>query len=168
MAENVTASLVVSFDTRGSDTSTMSVEVDSRENGLNNGDTQFDPGDQVWCLLYKTDDVTVTGFYTSTGSMVAKGYEDIVVEEFVAFPMDREATLSKPAIGPVSYLWVGNNLGNITVENQTKLTAATEGVGVAKVNYTTRGYKYLYSSPSTVAGLTVFDVLLFWAGVANA
>ena len=170
MADVITTSLVVDFSiSSGDDGSLLIAEIDgfeSSEGGLNGGDTSFAPGDSPGYLLYYTQDVTILTHLTSLGLVTSLGNRNITITEFITFEDTNESNLSKPATAAPSIVWVGNDLGTITMnDNLTKVTTASSGVAVAQAIYTTVGHQFrLNNVPTTINGLTEFEVLIYIAG----
>lgn len=119
-----TASLTVNFSigTNADTDSHLSAEVDNREDGLNCGNTNFEPGDPVWWLLYKGPQIgnlsITSSMGTNTGGL--KPVQDIIINDPPNDPVDSEyltftdedlkATVKYP-IKTGSYTggrWIGN------------------------------------------------------------
>lgn len=164
MSTEITASLVVDFrdpnetgaDGAGPDAS-LSVEVDSREDGLNDGRTTIRPGDPVYYLVYKTDNVMVTEHITTTGAIAGAGGGLISVDEYLSFVDDDEKTLNKPIAGGFSASWIGLNGGTVAQASQTRLRLPAKAVGVLHVTYQAAYSAYvLRNVPGTITRALVF------------
>jgi hypothetical protein len=146
----------------------LSAEVDTRPDGMNGGRSSFSPGETVYLLVYKTDNVSITDTICSAGSLSSNGTTSVTVTEEVMFEDSENASLPKPASGAVSVVWQGRSLGSLTLQSD-KLTvkAGAKGVAVAKVTYTAQARVYALSSPSSINGETDFSILALIKGSAS-
>lgn len=147
----------------------LSAEIDSRPDGLNGGRVSFNPGETVYILVYKSDNVSITDTISSAGSLSAHGSAVVTITDELMFEDDDTAQLSRPAMSSLSQsVWYGRNLGNITLQSD-KITvkASSKGVAVAKVTYETQALVYALSSPTTLNGETDFSILALIKGVAS-
>lgn len=146
----------------------LSAEVDSRPGGMNGGRSSFSPGETVYLLVYKTDNVNITDTLCSAGSLSSAGTASITVSEEVMLEDNDTATLPKPASGAISVVWQGRSLGSLTLQPD-KLTAKAEarGVAVARVTYTAQALVYALSSPASINGETDFSILALIKGSAS-
>ena len=163
----VTASLVVSFGKEDED-AILIAEVDSRpytEGGLNNGRTQFLPGDTVNYLVYRHR-LSSTTHKSSAGS-ISQGPVNRTrqVEEVITFFDTVEGSVRYPIYSLDSWEWLGNNLGAMSAPGGTSLRAANPGVGVAIVKYTTRFDVWRLNSPAQINGRDSFDIAVLVTGV---
>lgn len=111
----VTQTLTIGFNT-GTKGDSLIMEVDGRSSGLNNGRTSFKPGDDVYILLFKSNDVTIDNVISSKGTITLEGSESPQVienEDVLVFANDREASVSKPIVGSYGLQWVGSDLGQL-------------------------------------------------------
>jgi hypothetical protein len=170
----VTTSLVVSLGGDTADNSIYSVEVDSREDGLNAGRTSFNPGDQIYLLLFKTDNVTTLDSIASKGNLTYKGTTKFEVEEYGEFPNEKEVSLSYPvpAGGIVTKKWLGNDLGSTAILNQSILSLTTDDaalgnpyVGVMRYSYTSVADIYLLNN-TLIPNQVEYNILCYFAGEA--
>lgn len=142
MAE-ITTSLVVSFSNNADSDSVLSAEVDSRDDGYNNGNTDFLPGQEVFYLITKTTDVTLLNQVTSTGSVefIDNSTED--KEEFLTFANESEASVSTPISGEYETKWLGNvPQGELVKTSELTFSIQKDGqpvesVAVLKITYKT-------------------------------
>ena len=143
----------------------LSVEVDSRPNGLNHGRTNFLAGETAHLLVHSGDDVTLEDPLVSTGLILPGGWQVITVTQDLVFDKVATATLEKPATAIDSVIWIGNDLGAITLESD-KLTVSVPnaGVAIARVTYRSTARSWGLSSPSTVAGLDEYQVQVHFSG----
>ena len=170
----VTTSLVVSLggDTAGE--SIYSVQVDSREDGLNGGTTNFNPGNDIYLLLSRSDNVTTLASVASKGSLEYKGTEKFEVEGFADFPNENEYSLTYPVPAGVNITtkWLGNDLGGFTVQNQSKIVLSTDPtalsdpyVGIMKYSYTSVLDVYLLKN-TLINNEAEYQILCYFAGEA--
>jgi hypothetical protein len=150
----------------GADTGHLSAEVDTRADGLNGGRSSFSPGETVYILVYKTDNVSITDTVCSAGSLSAQGSAVVAVTEELMFEDADTASLNKPARSSLTQtVWYGRSLGNLTVQaDKVSVKAETKGVAVAKVTYDTLALIYALSSPATLNGETDFSILALIKG----
>lgn len=163
----VTTSIVVQFSA-GSSGDSLSAEVDSREDGLNQGKTSFAPGDTPVFLLFKSSDsVIIDAVIPSAGAISPVLVDPLLglydVEEWVTFADTTEASLQKTVYSGFTYLWYGNNLGTVTVSGN-KLVCAVKGVGVLKVKYKAKYVPYSLASPSLLNGKSDFQIAVVVKG----
>lgn len=144
----------------------LSAEVDTRPNGLNSGKSSFSPGETVYVLVYKTDNVTIAETLCSAGSLSAQGTTLVTFNDEVMFEDAETATLRVPAHGGItSTTWYGRTLGTLAVQSDhTTVRAAVKGVGVAKVTYQAMAQIYALSSPASLNGETDFSILAIIKG----
>jgi hypothetical protein len=167
--QEVTATLVVNF-AAGAGGDVLIAEIDSREDGFNNGKTRFSAGDQPVFLIYKTDNVTIDSITPSGGLIQNVGVENIVFEETLTFAKERQATIAKPAQSGIldSFKWIGNDLGVPTLADPRTVSVPTEGVGVLKVTYTSQALvRRLTNITVPFFGENEFVVLIFIEGTAT-
>jgi len=147
----------------------LSAELDSRPGGLNGGRVAFSPGETVYILVYKSDNVSVTDTICSAGSLSAQGSVVVTVSEELMFEDSDTATLSKPArTGLSQALWYGRSLGGLTLQSdRVTVKAQTKGVAVVKVTFDALALVYALSSPSTLGGETDFSILALIKGMAS-
>ncbi|MDO8313754.1 MAG: hypothetical protein Q7T00_00715 [Rugosibacter sp.] len=154
----------------GSDASGhLSAEVDTRPSGMNGGRSSFSPGETVYILVYKTDNVSITDTICSAGSLSAQGTTVVTVSEELMFEDADTATLGKPARSNLSQsVWYGRSLGALTLQSdKVTVKASSKGVGVAKVSYDALALVYALSSPATLNGETDFSILALIKGSAS-
>ena len=147
----------------------LSAEVDTRPSGLNGGRSSFSPGETVYILVYKTDNVSITDTICSAGSLSAQGTTMVTVSEELMFEDADTATLGKPARSSLSQsVWYGRSLGALTLQSdKVTVKASSKGVGVAKVSYDALALVYALSSPATLNGETDFSILALIKGSAS-
>ena len=164
----VTANITVSFgDQTGADgvNGHLSAEIDDRPAGLNAGDTSFAPGDTAYFLVYKSDNVTYDFPVASAGTVTAAGTGlTVSKEQDLQFADVDTASLSIPATAITNVTWLGRSLGELSLQDPTTVKASAKGVAVARVTYTCRADGFGLASPTTLAGLTDFSILVFILG----
>lgn len=178
MAEVVVATLNVNFseDTEATQ-GVLKLEIDDRENGLNGGDTSFQPGDTVGFWLFKDSNVTLnTSVPVSTsGGVTSAGSDSIEVDEYITFSNSDSASLGYPPSGSVSLDWIGRayKISGTTVtttstlpertRSQLKMADGSQVVGVLRAQYTASGSLYRLRSVPT----DITEVLIFAIGTVN-
>lgn len=162
---SVTAHLVVQFSASASSgqSSGLSAEVDSRLDGLNNGVTDFLPGQTAYILVWPTGTAVVDQVLPSAGTVIAAGEASVFLEETLQFANTDEATTRRKVTDSASWTWLGNSLGDITFDG-TKAKAQVKGVALATVKYRAVAKVYALTSPNSVAGLRTFDILVVVTG----
>jgi hypothetical protein len=162
----ITASLVVEFDAGGDEEGILIAEVDSFETGLNQGNTNFVPGDSPGFLIYKTSNVVIDSITPSAGaiSSLGSGFTPEPIEDHLIFTDERTIGVSKPIYSGFTSKWLGNHLGAVTITEQ-NVTAANQGVGVLKISYNSFFQKYrLTNVPTVLNGETSFPVVIYIVG----
>ena len=135
---DVTASLVIAFTPDSeSESAVLVAEVDSREDGLNNGDTTFRPGDPVYYLTYAGQNVSIAQQIATAGGIASVGGGNRQVTETVTWANVRDASVSYPVSGGLSVAWQGRNPGKASLSGDKTLRLPSAGVGVAEVTYST-------------------------------
>lgn len=178
MAEIVVATLNVNFteDTEATQ-GVLKLEIDDREDGLNAGDTSFQPGDTVGFWLFRDSNVTLnTSVPISTsGGVTGSGLASKEIDEYITFSNSDSGSLGYPPSGAVSLEWVGRTykIAGTTVTTTTVLPERTRSqltmpdkaqvAGVLRARYTTTGSLYrLRQVPNDIT-----EVLLFAIGTVN-
>lgn len=123
-------------------------------------------GEQQKFLVYFSPDVEVSEILLSDGTLIDLGETDIEVEdEEVTFSNTNEARAARPVRSGFAYTWYGTGLGALTVgADGLTLRAASAGVGVARVSYTTRARRYAVLAPATSGGEAEFPVAVHVIG----
>jgi hypothetical protein len=156
-------------DGQGTSEGHLSAEVDARPQGLNGGKTSFSPGETVYILVYKSDNVSITETICSAGSLSAQGTATVTVTDEMMFEETDNASLSVPArAGIDSSVWYGRSLGTLTLQSdKVTVKSAVKGVGVAKVTYEAQAQVYALASPAALNGETDFSILALIKGSAT-
>lgn len=145
----------------------LSAEVDTREDGLNEGRQSFEPGASVAILVYRSANVTLNRIDCSAGSIRADGQVVVQIEEDVVFADEAETTLRVPAETAPSVRWFGRSLGALALQaDRLTLRAASKGVAVARIGYQARADVYRLKSPANIDGETDFSIAVFIGGVS--
>lgn len=172
MASKVTTSVVVRFAT-GDQDGTLLVEVDDRDKddgGLNGGRSSFNPGDNVFLLLYKSSNVVLDHSSSSLGTLTKTGTTVVTQTEQVTFAGEEEATVRYPISGSIlTTTWFGNNLGNISVVGETAVRIPTPAsgysVGIAEITY--RSNADIYRLSHSALSAEEYSIVAFYAGHTN-
>lgn len=146
----------------------LSAAVDSRSTGLNGGKTAFQPGETVYILVYKSDNVSITETICSAGSLSAQGTATVTITDELMFEDSDTASLSVPARSSLATsVWYGRSLGSLTLQgDKVTVKAASKGVGVAKVSYEALAQVYALASPVSLNGEADFSILALIKGTA--
>lgn len=165
----VTATIVVKFPDFEEDTldGILIAQIDTREDGLNGGDTSFQPGDNIGFLVYKNSKIVNLKLLSSTGNIVtivSSGIRSIT--EDISFAHKDTASVSFPITGGITPEWVGFDRGPVNIENDRDLVLSN-GVttGILRVTYNTTftGYS-LQNTPSQLLGKPEYPVLITVVG----
>ncbi|MBF0162075.1 MAG: hypothetical protein HQL88_07280 [Magnetococcales bacterium] len=145
----------------------LSVEVDARPDGLNAGQSAFYGGDTAHLLVHAGDDVVLAEPEASVGLLLPGGWQVLSHAQDLVFAGTATATLDKPAIAIDSVVWLGNDLGELTLEaDRRTVSASTDGVAICRVAYRSLARAWGLVSPESVGGLDEFPVQARFAGTA--
>jgi hypothetical protein len=166
------ATIVVSFGAAGGGAAAghLSAELDSREDGLNGGQTGFSPGQPAYILAYRTPNVVITSVVASAGTVTPQGTVAVTVAEELSFDDSRTATLQKPVAGAAlaSVEWFGTSLGALELQDdKVTVQAADKGVAVCRVTYVAVPDVYKLQSPASINGQTDFPILVLIQGTTT-
>lgn len=176
--ETVTTSLTIGFDIASDDTganSILSAEVDGREDGENNGETNFIPGDTVGIMLFRSSNVSSITYQLSTSGQLSSANSSQFaasseVDTFLIFDSTDEASLSYPMNSGGSLTWMGKSLGAYTVLNQATVKLSNPNpnddeyyVGVMRATYTSQGNGITLSGTG-ISGEDKYEIFCFWVG----
>ncbi|MDH5510169.1 MAG: hypothetical protein OEZ32_07405 [Nitrospinota bacterium] len=168
MSNAVTTTVQITFGDAADNKAHLSAEVDKRPNGLNGGKTSFIGGDPVHVLVYKSHSVSITGVEVSAGTIHTAERQLVEVEDVITFAGKRDASLSRPASGPLQVTWFGRSLGGLAVgEDGVSVIAGSEGVAVARVRYKAYANAYRISTPTAINQEKNYSLLFFVTGLAN-
>lgn len=163
MANTITTSIVVNFDP-GDAGGMLIAEVDGREDGYNNGETSFRPGDSPTFLIYASSNVTVDAIETSCGYTTNLGGGQSDESELLSFASAREAKPGKPISAEAIGKWLGVQGGAFTL-GETNVTIPDKAVAVLKVDYKSSFVAHkLEGIPTELDGETTFDVVIYVSG----
>jgi hypothetical protein len=174
MAEVIVATLNVSFSEDTTEDTTQSVlklEIDDREDGLNNGDTSFSPGDDAYYFLFKDSNVTVLDHEVTAGGKSSEGSGTKSINESITFSNSDTASLGYPPDGAVALQWLGRSFeirGTTIVPNSTlpeitrselKMPNGKKVAGLLNCVYTSTGTLYKLSNvPKDFEEVLVFAI----------
>ena len=137
----------------------LSAEVDDREDGLNHGRTSFGPGSTSHFLVHAGPGVSVADLDSSAGSLFPDASQLFQVEEDLVFSGTNQARIAKPAQSLDSWIWMGRDLGNLTLaSDDLKVTAENAGLAICRVQYSVEPLAWGLSSPTTLTGLSEFPI----------
>lgn len=165
----ITTTLVVNFQSGSGEKGFLSASIDSRSDGFNGGKSSFTAGDEPVYLIARTTNVVVSSQIPSYGDIAFHASGILDLEQQLTFAQTREARLNQPAIpGSIVPKWIGNNLGNLTLQDD-ELTVLADigGVGVAKVSYQATFEAYRLTNvivPDLVNNESTFGVLIYITG----
>lgn len=157
-AEDVFNAITVSDGVTSETSPSLTLEIDDRPDGPNEGRTQFAPGEtchlRVWHPSSASVSVTVTA-----GTVSVEGSNVEQVTEVLQFVNTATAGLSKPAIALTGTQWVGAAHGGLSLSDPQTVTAGADVTGLARVTYTARYTPISVTLPSNIGGVDEFEVL---------
>ena len=177
MAEVVVATLNVSFsdDTAGIG-GVLKLEIDDREDGLNNGNTSFKPGDSPAFFMFKDSNVNiVVPPRASAGGITGSGSGTKEIDENITFSNSDTASLNYPPDGGVTMSWLGNsyNLEGTTVTSNStlpdielsslKMPDGKQIIGVLNCKYNSTGSLHKLQSVAK----DMLEVIIFAVGTVE-
>ncbi len=146
----------------------FSIEIDSREDGLNAGKSTFYPGDKPYLLLYTGPNVALESSATSAGSLSYVGSVSWDETEQLIFTTEDTAQLTKTASYLISTKWYGNDLGTPELlEDKKTIKVTAAGVAVLKVTYRVTAQAYQLQSPASLGGDTFFSIATYVVGAVT-
>ncbi len=146
----------------------LSAEIDGRIDGLNAGRTAFYSGETAHLLVHAGPEVSDVGMAVSTGTLSANAEQSYQVTQDVSFDGSNSASLNQPAVSIDSVIWLGADLGELSLETDgMTVTAAISGVAIARITCTVQAMSWGLSTPSTVADLDSFPVQVNVNGTAG-
>ena len=146
----------------------LSAEVDGRIDGLNAGRTAFNSGETAHLLVHAGPEVSEIDVASSAGSLSANADQSYQVTQNVSFDGTNSASLNHPAISIDSVIWLGADLGNLSLETDgMTVTSESSGVAIARVTCTVQAKSWGLSAPSEVADLDSFPVQVNVTGTAG-
>lgn len=165
----VTATIVVKFPDFVEDTldGILIAQIDSREDGLNDGDVSFQPGDNIGFLVYVNSQVVNLKLLSSTGNIVIISIGELrSVTEDIPFVHKDSASVSFPIFGGITEEWIGFDRGPVNIENDRDLVLSNGiSTGILRVTYDTKFDAYsLEGTPSQLLGKPEYPVLITVVG----
>jgi hypothetical protein len=158
MAEVVVATLNVSFDsTADTTTGNIKLEIDDREDGLNNGNTSFKPGDNAYYWLFKDSNVTLLEHIATAGGISSAGSDTKEIDENITFTNSDTGSLGYPPNGSVSMEWLGRSYeikGTVVSSNTTKPEVTRSELAMANGKKVAGILRCRYSSTGTLHRLS--------------
>ena len=141
MTKSVTTSLTIGFSSN-LDKSVLSLEVDSRPTGYNNGKTSFFAGDSPAFLLYKSPAVALQVLRATQGLIQHIGTVTMVEDEWLECPMASSVNTGKPVDSGMTILGsYGDATTGYSVQ-ESGIYFPTKRLVVLHVQYTTKATAY--------------------------
>lgn len=111
MTEVVVATLNVNFAEDSEATGgVLKLEIDNRSNGINGGDTSFEPGDDVGFFMFKDSNIDIIAGPTSTSGGITTAQPSSgskQLDEFISFSNSDSGSLGYPPSSGVDLEWMG-------------------------------------------------------------
>ncbi|MBF0137459.1 MAG: hypothetical protein HQL65_14575 [Magnetococcales bacterium] len=137
----------------------LAAELDNRPNGLNEGRNSFFVGETAHLLVHTGPEVTSVELAASTGLLLPGPEQTLRLTQDLVFDGTSTGALDQPAVSIDSVIWLGNDLGTLTLEaDRRSLSAERSGVATARIGYTAVARSWGLTTPETVAGLDAFPV----------
>lgn len=137
----------------------LSIEVDNRPDGLNQGRATFENGETAHLLVYAGVDVVSLKLTSSAGLLRPGPSYTLPLTQEVTFDRSPSATLDRPALTIDSVIWIGGDLGPLTMgPDRRTITAARTGLSIARVAYTTKAQSWTLTAPIQLSGLEEFTI----------
>ena len=139
----------------------LSIEIDTREAGLNAGRFEFSPGESVGVLGFHPRSVIIGDVTTSAGTISSAADQLVDLDEDLLFADNNSAELLRPAEAIISAVWLGTELGNVLLEaDQKTITTTTPGVSMLRIKYQALAQAWQVNTPLSAGGETDFPVAL--------
>ncbi len=147
----------------------LSAQVDGRkQGGLNRGRTTFVSGQTPHFLVHHGPGVTVSNLDTTSGDLYPDAPQVFQMEEDLFFSGTDQARLSRPARSLDSWIWLGSDLGTLTLGSDgMTLTADAFGLAIVRVTYTVEVLAWGLSSPLHLGGGRKFPIAVRIRGSEN-
>lgn len=170
MPTTATKTIVASISVTIEGGTTESVLNAETNDCVNDNKTSFTKGDTFKFLVFKSDDVTITTQFATYGQVSGPTATiNLPQTETITFsnPKEGTASLGKPATDSFSSEWLGAHTADGLTLSPTKssVVVSTLGMGVAKVQYTTRAYVHQLSIPAELPD-DVKEINIFLVGEA--
>lgn len=136
----VTASVTIGFITAASNgaiNTSFQAEVDSREDGLNGGKSQFLPGDSIAILLFKGSNVSGVLGTPSAGTLAQGSTITITKSETVTMAYSDTFNTQYPITGSYSISWFGASSPAVTQTSETSFSSSSKQIAVGTITYQT-------------------------------
>ncbi len=142
----------------------LSMEVDDRQGGLNGGRTNFVPGATAGILVRAGPGIALSTVTSSAGNLHPAGTQTWQESHDLAFTGTDHAQLPKPVQALSSWIWLGANLGVLTLMPDGMTVQATgAGHALVRVTVTIAARGYRLTSPTDL-GVDQFPIRLTAAG----
>ncbi len=143
----------------------ISIRPDRRLDGPNQGRTRFFPGETAHVVLTPGSAAAGMAVTASTGERLPGCPTVWQQTEDVAFRASNQAQLTIPTAGIVSFLWLGNGLGDPVVQGDgITLVVPVVGTAVARITYEVVAMDYTVPIPQPLAGQDPSPVLVTAVG----
>ncbi|MBF0421884.1 MAG: hypothetical protein HQL73_02710 [Magnetococcales bacterium] len=138
----------------------LSVELDTRPDGLNRGKTSFRVGDTAKMITFLGYGTSINEAIVTSGSIFKDGWTNVWISEDIVFSQTDTASLGKPAIGGMDrVIWMGEDLGGLTVQSD-RVTVVSDrsGFSIARVRYLARALAWNITVQEALDGNNEFPV----------
>lgn len=123
-------SITISFCSEVSEEGqSLVMDLDEEENDEK---TQFLYGTKAFFRVFKFPYTLSVELFKSDGTLAGEGSGTADIEETITFANTDTASISKPGASLVSYSWLGNSLGSVSIEGGT-VKSSKVGVGVLRL-----------------------------------
>ncbi|MBF0448825.1 MAG: hypothetical protein HQL67_11545 [Magnetococcales bacterium] len=137
----------------------LSIQIDSRSDGLNRGRTVFYGGTTAHFLVHADPTISNIGISSSSGSIFHNADQSYQITQDIVFDNSNRTRLSQPVSTIDSVIWVGTDLGSLSLEaDGDTVTAVSSGVAIARITCTIHAQSCGLTLPKTVAGLDSFPI----------
>lgn len=169
----ITATLVVNFGAEAAaNNDALVAEVDNRETGLNDGKTSFNPGDDVWILLYPSTNVVLNEPVTSWGDLILRaGTEYVEKEQDIQFVDEIEGRVTYPMLSGFLPSFIGRDASPVSQTGELTLQIAQpkdveHWARVLRVNWTAEARAYRLTN-TFISGFDSYQIVVHFTGVAS-
>lgn len=142
----VTTSVTIGFTKNEQTDANFSAEVDTRDNGLNEGNTSFKPGDSVGILLYKGLTIANVKGTPTSGLLTEGALIDVEQEETISFANEDSFSARYPVnSGTASIEWY-STAPTVTIPTTgSAFTTANKVIAVGLLKYKTKAQVWTLS-----------------------
>lgn len=103
----------------------------------------------------------MTDIQASAGGVSTYSPGDVEVEQDLNFAFSRTASLSSPAVGFSSIVWLGRSLGDLSLDSDgVTVRADASGTAVARVKAVTRPIGVRIATPGRLAGASDYTIVV--------